>query len=823
MDHLPIVNRPHRLQLTIPCLCDPHDYDGLGFEGFSRRRGWRLEPQPDPTFKNPDIIDPLTASDLSRYDGLQYSDLSAAAFAQSWLFFGLLHEVLALQRIHFDPLDYVVDSGQGYFITTTHFAHVFETWTSQVERHSFAGRENRAIFRAVQNYLITSLAFLCPHFTSREPLPGHPVHRRIRTDTGAEVSLFTTVDFLDWMSRCTRFPDPFASRMRDVDDTDTSISLKKHLESIGWCKSELSLMALGFDNTTCHFAGALYRQSQGLDHSVCSSIKCLARQVIKGGYRTNHAEGCQGCVFLRVDEEELAHRVCTSPLVNLCIDVPAGEYLDANTELKFTSNVPYVAISHVWSDGLGNEQANSLPLCQLRRLRRLVDDLSQSRFCGQTFAIWVDTLAVAVHHPEARRNVLVRLVQIYQDAAAVLVLDDDLQRTPVSCSLEEKLVRIGLSGWTRRLWTLEEGMAASRHLVFQFLGGVFSIPSADSLPIECNTVARCAHLLYHRLLPDQHGNYSSGSFWNSLLFSITYRSTSRRSDEPICFSHIFGLDVSGLVKAGDADERMRLFYDLLARAGIRFPARLLFTRETKLQITGYRWAPSSFLELSGEDISALHSDILTEDKLSVTLDVGGGLRIPSFSRHHVHLPDKLKDLLFCKVGVVWYVMAPRSLGLSRRLKRGEKHYSSSLAERLAPELQGAELDSQLEPLVNACASRDQELDYQRRSPPLALICEGQGDMSSRGLIAMRRGYDTSTQPHAIKVEAIMPVDILELEARGKNLVVQGVTGPILGFSADMMAQLGVEMDASFQRYFDPAFCSVATLTQMDNDQQLIVM
>jgi len=59
--------------------------------------------------------------------------------------------------------------------------------------------------------------------------------------------------------------------------------------------------------------------------------------------------------------------------------------------------IPYVAISHVWSDGLGNAIANTLPWCQLQRIQGLVDALYQDTAGNQhPVPFWMDTLCVPV-------------------------------------------------------------------------------------------------------------------------------------------------------------------------------------------------------------------------------------------------------------------------------------------------------------------------------------------------------------------------------------------------------------------------------------------
>ena len=43
-------------------------------------------------------------------------------------------------------------------------------------------------------------------------------------------------------------------------------------------------------------------------------------------------------------------------------------------------NTPYVAFSHVWADGLGNQQAFALPPCQVQRVQRLVQGINGRKF-----------------------------------------------------------------------------------------------------------------------------------------------------------------------------------------------------------------------------------------------------------------------------------------------------------------------------------------------------------------------------------------------------------------------------------------------------------
>jgi hypothetical protein len=57
---------------------------------------------------------------------------------------------------------------------------------------------------------------------------------------------------------------------------------------------------------------------------------------------------------------------------------------------------------------------------------------------------------------------------VYEQASSVLVLDEELMAHQLQfLALEARLMLINLSGWMRRLWTLQEHMRA-RILLFRF-------------------------------------------------------------------------------------------------------------------------------------------------------------------------------------------------------------------------------------------------------------------------------------------------------------------------------------------------------------------
>ena len=803
MDYLPKTSYYGAL-LKVPCLCNPDDYDGLGFEGFPSRRGWRITPEPDRSI--PDIHNVLTGSTLSREDGTEYSDSSAGIFIQSWLFFGLLCEALKLRGIDFHAHDFMQNEADETTITSVRYPEIFNTW---MQKATLPRKEERQIFKATQDLLVTTMAFTSPQFTEYKNFLVKPPERRIKIDAAVEISIFVLVEFIDHASRMCYFKK--MDMPTGADEFHISNSLIARVKGSGYCPSELSTMGLTYINTTQFFASTLQRQALKVPHSACTTTKCFARQVVSGTYVTRHAAGCEGCEFLGVDEAALSVRICKDPSEILSVDISGIRDSSLPTTLEPVANAPYVAISHVWADGLGNEKSNSLPICQLKRLKGIIQGLQSQLSTEKPLTLWIDTLSVPSTQKIAKRHVLKRLVDIYKHATAVLVLDPDLFGTDISCTVEEKLVRISLCGWTRRLWTLEEGMIAPKKLHFQFSGGTFRMPK--KAPPSCHRIADAALALYNNLLPDPEGEYASGSFWDKLLFSIKFRSTSRRSDESICFSHIFGLDVSELVAVDDADERQKMFYDSLAKSGIQFPPALLFTHERKLPITGYRWAPASFLDLTSEDIYAADS---SSGKLT-KLEEGGGLRVPSWSRHRIIFEGKPKKVVFFKIGVVWYAMAPRSFGLNKFTTDNDKIYYGDTISGNLPTL---DLEDHWGPLTEAVSIGGDTIEPQFHC---LFLCSGLGNMSRDGLLLATHADERFDKSSTAVTEIIMHVDVFELQAGEKNIPIQGITGPILGIDDTTIESLGVEMEKAYHKYFQPEYCSLATFTQLNPERQWIIM
>lgn len=129
--------------------------------------------------------------------------------------------------------------------------------------------------------------------------------------------------------------------------------------------------------------------------------------------------------------------------------------------------IDFVAISHVWSDGWGNERGNKLNYCQLKLIQRQIRWATES----QHTPFWMDTLIVPVGKDDmekrARKKAIRQIHSVFNASKWTIVIDNGLMSMQEGKKAETAM-KILSSGWTRRLWTLQEGhLSQSIHFVFE--------------------------------------------------------------------------------------------------------------------------------------------------------------------------------------------------------------------------------------------------------------------------------------------------------------------------------------------------------------------
>ncbi|PKK48270.1 hypothetical protein CI102_6794 [Trichoderma harzianum] len=387
----------------------------------------------------------------------------------------------------------------------------------------------------------------------------------------------------------------------------------------GWCPSEIEKLRSQFNGlNTMHHIAQLQRPNANQDHSNCTRHLCTAFQMDIETYKPSHlSDGCT-CDLIGIDGRAtslILRSTDTYPIIRFD---QIGDGVD-DFELviePYEPGVPYVALSHVWANGLGNPKANSLPRCQIKHVAQLIASMQVEAETGDAeyrtqYRMWIDTLCCPVELG-GKLIALERIASVYRNAAHVLVLDASLTGfDPQDTHPAELMLRVyGASPWMRRLWTLQEG-ALTKSLYIQFADKAVN---AYALLVKLWTGAN-SDPRYMKIWQDIMGAYNElqGFFSGregptinqspliTLQRSLQFRTVSVPSDEPLCISTLMNLDTKYIAAAPDAETRMARVWELIYKSQGSLPSRVIFYADEVLSIPGWRWAPRSLLGSAVKD------------------------------------------------------------------------------------------------------------------------------------------------------------------------------------------------------------------------------
>lgn len=154
----------------------------------------------------------------------------------------------------------------------------------------------------------------------------------------------------------------------------------------GWCPREEKIIAdlVEGDHCALLLCAQLDRRHNNVCHSKCNAGECVAYRVDLDTYHTQHHQGCHGCDLVGFDGFD-SNDAASSKLVEIVMrdqtwlsasrPTPMATYSSEGqlrlvpVSVRLLRGETFVAISHVWADGLGNASANALPRCQLARIQ----------------------------------------------------------------------------------------------------------------------------------------------------------------------------------------------------------------------------------------------------------------------------------------------------------------------------------------------------------------------------------------------------------------------------------------------------------------------
>ena len=370
--------RPEFPLFTIPYLGDTVPYDGGDLAMYPERHNWVIYHQDDrcdhplcaPGICCDTVPDELGGRSryyrehgpispmLSRTDNAVVTGTSKAAFLQSWLFFGTLHEVSNMCGTSIDvQAEFLIDDGRR--VSTASLNGLAARWFSSL-RPEEVGDE------AFMGRIITlgrRMVLLIAREVSSRP-GGEPVFQY----TFDEALVFFSINLLIRVislhlllharsPSITRRRGEFYARLIEdtLIDTPCWMALMQEGSEIlnnismvgershGWCKTELRELDLR------HFATVIDRPL-ARDHSACEdTIVCGAYQVDEATYQGAHTDGCSrpGCSPVEVNAKDLTEILGRGEIPVVSI-VMGREDLDLKLEVVTGGfEHPYTAISHV--------------------------------------------------------------------------------------------------------------------------------------------------------------------------------------------------------------------------------------------------------------------------------------------------------------------------------------------------------------------------------------------------------------------------------------------------------------------------------------------
>ena len=603
--------------IVVPYLCT-EDWDGGDFLTYPQRKGWDIA-----------LWEPSGTGSQLDTGGRSLKEMSA--FLQVWLLFGLLESVLGI-KIPKEDFIRLGEDGKQAVITTTRLKHYLEDWRHRMISLSEAEKDHKAtvIWECLSEAASVNSHLNFQLFYGEAMSDSEPLLEALFCQTLLDSALRRAL--LDIL------PDTWWSLM------DTSgnnlLLLWDRMVAAGWCPYTVSFLEDQLQPDAQAFVFSLGTLRAQQDHSPCISAgfdqigcHCVAGEPnVPTTLKAKHVTPDCGCQPLRPPMQDIIEQIEGGWIPILAIatsnDTEHIEILTGGRKPDLESKLGgYFALSHVWTDGLGNSEDNTLPTCQVRRLAHLLhtlddtelaevarsemhNDLGKGRL---TIHFWLDVFCIPVQPQFQKiRDVCIRQMhEIYLTAVGVIVLDPDLQRVTNNSTPVEIVARLLGSLWRTRLWTYQEGSLAiimyipGQNCIFDLskLETViteFSDAEDEEAPDKTNRdivefqVARSLMVACSRTIRRSWARLdlerdSEGAL-KGMLQAMSHRSTSREDDETICIATFMGMDPTPLLDTLPQYRMTTLLQNLPS-----IPKSTLFARGPRLQTPGFRWAPLTFM------------------------------------------------------------------------------------------------------------------------------------------------------------------------------------------------------------------------------------
>ncbi|KAH7304228.1 hypothetical protein B0I35DRAFT_151502 [Stachybotrys elegans] len=389
---------------------------------------------------------------------------------------------------------------------------------------------------------------------------------------------------------------PFGARKARIDVR----LLLDVFERNGWCPVRAQQMCSTFRPRTCNYLSFITRQDvHPGGHTHCKGKpRCIAFNIDESTYSMSHSGNCNdevNCTSVCIPTEDV-NRFIEDGCIPL-VSINASGDLDPKL-VPFDANQGYTAISHVWSDGLGNPNDNSLMECQLLSLRdsvllarcrspvtiwtRLGATLGHKPYFplherSDRLLLWIDSLCIPARHSTSeekrfKAKAIKLIVAVFAGANRIAIREAGLQRQ--SCRVAddpipalELLGFVTASKWTERAWTMEESCVATIQSV-EMRNGAVLLPSLSALrrlDWGCDFERKLEGVILQNLrrafdfslygrqksifYPGAYREKAEARFFASVWNDLSQRTMTKEHDGPIILANLMDMNTTELLKA----------------------------------------------------------------------------------------------------------------------------------------------------------------------------------------------------------------------------------------------------------------------------------
>ena len=572
-------------------------------------------------------------------------------FVQRWLFFDVLREVFRSVP-GFTLTDFIEEEDDGSFITTERLPDWLKLWKKTFTGKSTLGSR----FKAVQSVLDEArwYAFEYCSITNR---PGSSSTYSVQSGVDDQIALSVLL-----LGEALTIAFYKIANGLGLSSSQGYHDSPRHF---GWGYGRAVLMGFEEGNWDRGLVQLLLAHmnncTTGLVYALLTLAPSQPRVQSKENYEPYHF--CKG----EIQDCTLVGNDMTQEIVEIIQrnEIPIFRYATKNRHLEvkgisLEDDEKYIVFSHVWSDGFGNPRENTVNACVLAMFAEVYHEGKfRAQSWGKNFYdeksllsrwFWIDTLAIPVVqiNRDARKKAISMMHAIYTKADRTFVLDLGLTKHQVAPKYTETAMRISLSAWNRRLWTLQEAVL-SKKLYFNFQDQACSLQDLeDRFHDENKELHNCVPNLarsYYESILGFEKLIASRSYTGSHLSSIDvglvgkvwrstqWRTTEHMEHETLALATIFGLETDFFSEESVAttpsipqqslEERMRRLVYQLAQRRSPIPVEFLFLPGPYLRSPGFRWAPQSWLSQQRID----HPDTYFTQGKSGELVINRGLRV----------------------------------------------------------------------------------------------------------------------------------------------------------------------------------------------------